>query len=104
MQRTPRALRYPIRMSIRFRRTGDDAWLDGTTLDISESGVLFQTVDPVPPIGALVEMALELSSLGPRIADVTCTGRVVRAATAADLSTTMTAATIDSYSFARKAK
>lgn len=100
MSPTNRAPRYPLQMTMRFRRSGDDTWLEGRTVDISESGVLFRTSGPPVPSDATLEMALEMSALGPRIANVTCTGRVVRTESASDSATTM-AATIERYHLAR---
>lgn len=90
-------------MRLRFRTVEGEPWFNAVTVNISASGVLFQTSDPAPAQGAVLEMALELSALGPRIADITCSGRVVRTGTAAEPGTTL-AATIERYSFARGAK
>ena len=100
MPPTNRAPRYPLQMTIRFRRCGDDTWQEGQTLNISESGVLFRTSGPPVTRDTTLEMALEMSALGPRIANVTCTGRVVRAASATQ-STATVAATIERYHLAR---
>jgi PilZ domain-containing protein len=99
---TNRASRYPLEMTIRYRSAGADRWLEGETLNISDSGVLFQTPEPPPDLEVFLEMALEMSAFGPRLANVTCTGRVVRTMTAVG-SGTRIAVTIDRYNLARSA-
>src|SRR2546423_6539073 len=80
-----RAIRYPIRMPIRYRLSGELQWREGQTENISRSGVLFRTEHPVAARTA-VEM---LMTLPPEIsgndhATVICRGRVVRTEPAHD--------------------
>ena len=93
---TNRAPRYPFEMTIRYRAAGSDEWFQGETLNVSDSGVLFRTPSYAPGLEETLEMALEMSSLGPRITDVACRGRVVRTGTCAG-SIIQIAATIDRY-------
>ena len=87
-------------MTIRYRAAGSDEWFQGETLNVSDSGVLFRTSAHAPHLDETLDMSLELSSLGPRNADVSCRGRVVRTGTSAG-SNTQIAATIDCYQLTR---
>ena len=75
-----RAMRYPIRIPIRYRVSGELHWHEGRTENISRSGVLFRTEDALA-MRTAVEMLL---TLPPEIsgsreqATVICRGRVVR--------------------------
>ncbi len=39
----PRAERFPLTVPIHFRKAGTPHWLDGKTINISRTGILFQT-------------------------------------------------------------
>ena len=74
-----RATRFPVRIPIRYRPEGQDHWHDGETENISRSGVLFTTSEPVAKLTA-IEMLL---TLPPEVGGgdqptVICRGRVVR--------------------------
>jgi hypothetical protein len=81
-----RAMRYPIRMPIRYRVSGELQWREGRTENISRSGVLFRTED-TPATRTAIEMLL---TLPPEIsgsreqATVICRGRIVRTVAAHD--------------------
>jgi hypothetical protein len=102
-----RAPRYPIATRVLWRRSGQEAWLTGTSLNASRSGVCFETNDPAP-IGTDVEMILALSwdaaSLAPmaNVADVVCEGSIVRMAEGRLGGATALAATINSYALIRQ--
>ena len=72
------ANRYPIKAPIRFRVRGQFEWREGTTVNISRSGVLFQSRVELPP-GTMIAMKiiLPLDALDTAIT-VRCYGRVVR--------------------------
>jgi hypothetical protein len=71
------ATRYPIKASIRFRLKGKFEWQEGTTVNISRSGVLFQSCMDLPPETMIVmQIALPIDSLD--TTTVRCWGRVVR--------------------------
>ena len=74
-----RATRFPVRIPIRYRPEGHDQWRDGHTENISRSGVLFTTSEPVAKLTA-IEMLLTLPMEvgGGEHATVICRGRVVR--------------------------
>lgn len=73
-----RPQRYSLDMQVTYRQAGTDAWYEGRTIDISHSGVLLTAPLALLATDATVELSLKLSDLGPRVADVTCVGRVVR--------------------------
>ena len=70
-----RAPRYPLRIPLRYRPFGDSVWTDGTTENISRTGVLFRSGRVVPPNTSL-EIQFFLSS----DERVVCHGTVVRTA------------------------
>src|SRR5438552_189713 len=78
-----RASRYPLQLSIRYRRVGDPDWRNGTTENISRSGVLFRAEEPVAA-ETDVELRLALPANAPtgERAEVACRGRVVRTVSA----------------------
>ena len=102
MQPTTRAPRYPLTMIARYRPAGTGEWLFGETVNVSDSGVLFRTSASAPRLAELLDIWLEMSSLGPRIANVCCIGRVIRTETSPE-SGTWIAATIMRYQLARNA-
>ena len=53
---TPRAARIAIPFPIMFRRRGEEDWLSGKVVNLSESGVLFGPTELQP--GTAVEMLL----------------------------------------------
>lgn len=74
----PRAQRFNLQMSLRYRMSNGD-WSEGLTENISRSGVLFRAHEPLPAnsqIELRVRMPWELT--GSRAAEVLCKGRVVR--------------------------
>jgi hypothetical protein len=44
-----RSPRFPIQTSLRFREKGEAEWSEGTTVNISRTGVLFQTDEKMEP-------------------------------------------------------
>jgi hypothetical protein len=74
-----RAVRYNLQLSVRFRPAGDSAWRDGTTQNVSSSGVLFRASTPLAA-NTPVELRLALP-IGPApdaFSEVICNGRIVR--------------------------
>ena len=75
----PRAERFPIRTPLRYRESGRTTWSEGTTVNMSRSGVLFSAEEEILP-----ETMLELRILFPPEivagppANVICWGPVVR--------------------------
>ena len=74
-----RAVRYNLQLAVRFRPAGDSSWRDGTTQNVSSSGVLFRASTPLDA-NTPVELRLALP-IGPApdaFSEVICNGRIVR--------------------------
>ena len=67
-----RAQRFPIKLSLRYRKIGTNAWLVGSTVNISRTGVLFQAENSFP-----TQTTLEMRIRFP-LAILACLGSVVR--------------------------
>lgn len=98
----PRAPRFRMHLPLRYRSGESDAWLQGTTENISASGVLFR-VDHLKERGTPIEMSLLMPKeiVGRFTSRVICRGCVVRTVAATDGGLLAMAATIASYWFAR---
>ena len=80
-----RAQRFPLRISLRYRRSTDSRWYEGTTENISSSGALFradQTVQPNTPIE--IQLTLPARVLQGGASQVICRGVIVRIERSAD--------------------
>ena len=91
----PRAQRFPLRLPLRFRPSGDPAWSEGTSVNISRAGVLFRADKPLEPhtvLEILMELPTEIAGELP--ANVICCGPVVR------VDPPLAAATFVHYRFA----
>jgi len=77
----PRAERFAIETTIRYRNIGQNIWYEGKTENISGSGVLFRGKNLVA-LKARVEMVFALPNRGPGAygANVRCLGQIVRKA------------------------
>ena len=75
-----RAHRFPVRTSLRFRTSDEEAWLEGETQNVSRSGILFRAREPIS-VGALVELRfVPPKGMGGRgDAAVSCHGWIIRA-------------------------
>ncbi|HEY6272590.1 MAG TPA: PilZ domain-containing protein [Terriglobales bacterium] len=75
-----RAQRFPIQTLLRYRRRGEGEWRQGTMVNISESGVLFETEHSAWP-NTEVEMGFSLCTgiSGEAAAKVVCHGSIARA-------------------------
>jgi hypothetical protein len=78
----PRATRYRITIAVRYRKTGEAAWREGRSENISRTGLLFRAERMLPaqtPIEMMLEMPAEVSAAsGVHVRR----GRIVRAAPA----------------------
>ena len=72
-----RARRFPLTLPIRCRRAGDEGWLDGVTINISSSGVLFRTSAPLD-VDTQVEMSIALGESPAPEGELRCDGLIVR--------------------------
>ena len=96
-----RAPRFPLHLSVRYRRVGDRQWRRGETENISRSGVLIRGEDPLE-IDATVELmvALAVRRTAATGGEVQCSGRVVRTISpASGQSLPGSAVLIENYSF-----
>jgi hypothetical protein len=74
-----RAQRFLLQLPMKYRPVGQTSWREGTTENISRSGVLFRAPDLLAP-NTPVEMRVALP-VGPtpeQFPQVLCTGRIVR--------------------------
>jgi hypothetical protein len=99
-----RAQRFSVATPMLWRPRGLTEWLEATSLNASQSGVLFRA-DRLVEVGTEVELIFGLSwdvvdNL--ELADVMCFARIVRAeADEPSAPDSRLAARIDSYSFIR---
>jgi hypothetical protein len=75
----PRPTRFPIETSFQFRQSGEHDWHDGTTVNISRSGVLFRSSAELN-IQTILEMRITFPAAisGENPTQVVCWGPVVR--------------------------
>jgi hypothetical protein len=74
-----RSRRFDIELSLRYREKGAVNWLDGKSVNISTSGVLFRSGSFLPPETALeIALTLPVAIPGERAAEILCQGRVIR--------------------------
>jgi hypothetical protein len=74
-----RARRFTLHMQVYFRQPHTSTWLEGTTENISYTGVLFRSTHPLDP-ETMVELRLQLA-IGTKpnpAAEIRCKGAVVR--------------------------
>ena len=69
-----RATRFPLKEPIHYRKSGMLNWHDGSTLNISRTGVLFHTDEDLP-----TDMKLEIRISLPQETVLACQGTIVRA-------------------------
>ena len=75
----PRAERFAIETTIRYRSVGEHEWYQGKTENISGSGVLFRGKNLVAPKTRVdLIFPLLIRGSGTSGANVTCFGRIVR--------------------------
>ncbi len=76
----PRARRLKLDIPLRYRVKSLSTWSEGTILNLSQSGVLFDGPAELP-VNALVEMVFEMPEeiSGQKNSQVLCQGRIIRA-------------------------
>jgi CheY-like chemotaxis protein len=74
-----RAQRFQLHLPLRYRTLGENRWHEGTTANISRSGMLFEAEELLQP-NAQLEISLVLPSeiAGLSATEVVCRGEVVR--------------------------
>jgi CheY-like chemotaxis protein len=74
-----RAQRFNLRLPLRYRLLGEDGWREGTTENISRSGMLFQAEESIANNAQLeINLVLPAEIAGLSAAEVVCRGEVVR--------------------------
>jgi PAS domain S-box-containing protein len=74
-----RAQRFQLQLPLRYRRLGENVWHEGTTENISRSGMLFQADEVLQPSAQLeINLVLPPEIAGLSATEVVCRGEVVR--------------------------
>jgi hypothetical protein len=73
-----RAARYPVEVPLTYQAAPDGDWLEGRSMNVSDSGLLFSTANPILPANARIGLRLQLSLVHPGAADIACSGHIVR--------------------------
>jgi len=74
-----RAQRFQLHLPLRYRRLGEKDWHQGTTENISRSGMLFQADEVLQPSSQLeINLVLPAEIAGLSSTEVVCRGEVVR--------------------------
>jgi len=74
-----RAQRFQLHLPLRYRRLGEKIWHEGTTENISRSGMLFQADEILQPSSQLeINLVLPAEIAGLSATEVVCRGEVVR--------------------------
>ncbi len=98
-----RAPRFTLQLPVHYRVAGETMWRHGTTENISRSGVLIRTDQPLEP-NAPLEFSVELPTgvFGMAATEILCRGEIVRQVDAAgnDMSPALAARILD-YHFHR---
>lgn len=100
----PRAQRFPIVCRVLWRVRGGTDWIEGTSVNVSRSGVLCSTAHPLG-VGTEVEVILPLSwgtAAYVDLADVILSGRIVRVDHDESGAGAAFASTIEDYRFIRQ--
>ena len=75
-----RATRFDLHLPLKYRLVGESGWREGTTENISRSGMLFQAEEPIAPNAQLeINLVLPAEIAGLAAAEVVCRGEIVRA-------------------------
>ncbi len=98
-----RAVRYNLQLSVRFRPAGESAWQDGTTQNVSASGVLFRALAPLATNTSVeLRLALPLGPAPDAFSEAICNGRIVRTVAPSPVDTrTGIAVEISDYTLVR---
>ncbi|HEV3205651.1 MAG TPA: ATP-binding protein [Terriglobales bacterium] len=74
-----RATRFDLHLPLKYRLVGESGWREGTTENISRSGMLFRAEESVAPNAQLeINLVLPAEIAGLAAAEVVCRGEVVR--------------------------
>jgi hypothetical protein len=82
-----RAQRFNLHLPLRYRTLGEQGWREGTTENISRSGVLFRAQEALQPNAQLeINLVLPPEIAGLTATEVICRGEVVRTVESPDNS------------------
>jgi hypothetical protein len=99
-QHVDRAPRYRLSLPVRYRCDGDDTWHEGTTENISSTGVLFYAPSSVASAQSLeIKVILNIEFGTMAMGEITCNGHVVRSEERQPDSRTMIAAVLSNHTF-----
>ena len=74
-----RAERFNLQLPLKYRQMGESVWRNGTTENISRSGMLFRVEETIQPNAQLeINLVLPAEIAGLSTAEVICHGEVVR--------------------------
>ena len=79
MGEIPRAQRFPIHTTLRYRPSGESEWQEGETVNISRTGVMFRAerlVAEQTPVEMSFELPVEIADDSAAI--IFCQGEIVR--------------------------
>ncbi len=94
-----RATRFALHLPLKYRPVGESGWREGTTENISRTGMLFQAQETLEPSAQLeINLVLPAEIAGLTEAEVVCRGEVVRTVESGKVSSTL-AAKILQYRF-----
>jgi len=96
-----RAQRFNLHLPLKYRPVGEQDWREGTTENISRSGLLFEADETLSPNAQLeINLVLPVEIAGLSSAEVVCRGEVVRSQETGSKTTTRAlAAKILQYRF-----
>jgi hypothetical protein len=95
-----RATRFDLHLPLKYRLVGERDWRDGTTENISRSGMLFQAEEAIAPNAQLeINLVLPAEIAGLAAAEVVCRGEVVRTVASESTVSPTLAAKILQYHF-----
>ena len=78
-QNSARARRFALHLPVYFRELDSPTWLEGTTENISYTGVLFLSSSPLAPETTLeLRLQVAMGTKGRDPAEIRCKGAVVR--------------------------
>jgi PAS domain S-box-containing protein len=84
-----RAQRFNLHLPLRYRQVGEQDWRQGTTENISRSGMLFRAEESISPNAQLeINLVLPVEIAGLTAAEVVCRGEVVRTLQPGEKATT----------------
>jgi PAS domain S-box-containing protein len=95
-----RAQRFNLHLPMKYRPLGEQDWREGTTANISRSGLLFEADEKFAPNAQLeINLVLPVEIAGLSAAEVVCRGEVVRSQETGEKAANTLAAKILQYRF-----